>query len=88
MFYFKASNLPGMMERRMVLCPNIAFAASMSGAKSCTVTCCHIAVPSGSKLDVSVSVWPQDELFASLYCQPNFPCSRNELSLDLKTLLG
>ena len=30
----------------------------------------------------------QDELFASLRCQPNFPCTRAELSEDLKTLLG
>ena len=30
----------------------------------------------------------QDELFASLRCQPNFPCTRAELSEDLKSLLG
>lgn len=29
----------------------------------------------------------QDELFAGLNCQPGFPCSRQELSQDLKTLL-
>lgn len=29
----------------------------------------------------------EDELFASLRCQPNFPCTRAELSEDLKTLL-
>ena len=29
----------------------------------------------------------QDELFASLQCQPNFPCTRAELSEDLKSLL-
>jgi len=33
-------------------------------------------------------VYCQDELFASLRCQPNFPCTRAELSEDLKTLLG
>ncbi|DBA96635.1 hypothetical protein WJX77_012422 [Trebouxia sp. C0004] len=30
----------------------------------------------------------EDELFASLRCQPNFPCTRAELSEDLKSLLG
>ena len=29
----------------------------------------------------------QDELFAALNCQPGFPCSRQELGEDLKTLL-
>lgn len=41
----------------------------------------------GSMYHECVPVWLQDELFAPLQCQPNFPASRKEVSMDLKTLL-
>ncbi|KAL0049777.1 hypothetical protein WJX82_009734 [Trebouxia sp. C0006] len=47
---------------------------------------CETVVADG--LPKGAGIPTEDELFASLRCQPNFPCTRQELSEDLKSLLG
>ena len=47
----------------------------------------HPQLQTGSPAHVCVNFLLQDELFAPLQCQPDFPASRKEVAMDLKTLL-